>query len=51
MKSKKAKKTNKDRDKGIVWCMAEIYAMKLAIKALQGQIKDIDGKLGDSHKD
>ena len=51
MKSKKAKKTNKDRDKGIVWSMAEIYAMKLAIKALQGQIKDIDGKLGDSHKD
>ena len=22
------KKTNKDRDKGITWCMAEIYAMK-----------------------
>ena len=41
----------KDRDKGIIWCMAEIYAMKLAIQALQGQIKDIDTKLGDSHKD
>ena len=50
MKSKK-KKTNKDRDDGIVWCMAEIYAMKLAIQALQGQIKDINDKLGDSHKD
>ena len=46
MKSKK-KKTNKDRDDGIVWCMAEIYAMKLAIKALQQQIND----LGNSHKD
>ena len=50
MKSKK-KKTNKDRDSGIVWCMAEIYAMKLAMKALQGQIKDIDKKLSNSHKD
>ena len=46
MKSKK-KKTNKDRDDGIGWCMAEIYAMKLAIKALQEQIND----LGNSHKD
>ena len=46
MKSKK-KKTNKVRDDGIVWCMAEIYAMKLAIKALQEQIND----LGNSHKD
>ena len=45
------KKTNKDRDKGIIWCMTEIYAMKLAIQALQGQIKDIDKKLSDSHKD
>jgi hypothetical protein len=59
------KKTNKDRDKGIIWCMAEIYArkieaeifkgeqksIKLAIEALQGQIKDINDKLGDSHKD
>ena len=43
----KKKKTNKDRDKGIIWCMAEIYAMKLAIKALQQQIND----LGNSHKD
>jgi len=31
--------------------MAEIYAMKLAMQALQGQIKDINDKLGDSHKD
>ena len=46
MKSNK-KKTNKDRDKGIVWCMAEIYAMKLAMKALQSQIND----LSDSHKE
>ena len=45
------KKTNKDRDKGITWCMAEIYAMKLAMQALNGQIKDINDKLGDSHKD
>ena len=42
------KKTNKDRDKGITWCMAEIYAMKLAMKALQSQIKDISS---NSHKD
>tara|TARA_R110002020_G_scaffold371014_1_gene582643 strand:+ start:17 stop:205 length:189 start_codon:yes stop_codon:yes gene_type:complete len=61
----KKKKTNKDRDKGIIWCMTEIYArkieaesfkgeqksIKLAIEALQGQIKDINDKLGDSHKD
>tara|TARA_Y100001951_G_C11242153_1_gene241165 strand:+ start:807 stop:956 length:150 start_codon:yes stop_codon:yes gene_type:complete len=40
MKSKK-KKTNKDRDSGIIWCMAEIYAMKLAIKALQSQINEL----------
>lgn len=46
MKSKR-KKSNKDRDKGIVWCMAEIYAMKLAIKALQQQIND----LSNSHKE
>ena len=46
MKSNK-KKTNKDRDNGIVWCMAEIYAMKLAMKALQSQIND----LSDSHKE
>ena len=45
------KKTNKDRDKGIVWCMTEIYAMKLAMKALLGQIKDIDKKLSNIHKD
>ena len=47
MKSKK-KKTNKDRDSGIVWCMAEIYAMELAIKALQGQVNDLSS---NSHKD
>ena len=47
MKSNK-KKTNKDRDKGIVWCMAEIYAMKLAIKALQGQVNDLSS---NSHID
>ena len=46
MKSKR-KKSNRDRDKGIVWCMAEIYAMKLAIKALQEQIND----LSNSHKE
>ena len=46
MKSKK-KKTNKDRDNGIVWCMAEIYAMKLALQALNSKIDD----LGNSHKD
>ena len=45
------KKTNKDKDKGIIWCMTEIYAIRLAIQALQGQIKDIDNKLSDSHKD
>ena len=43
MKSKQ-KKSNKDRDKGIVWCMAEIYAMKLAIRALQEQINDINAE-------
>ena len=41
MKSKQ-KKSNKERDSGIVWCMAEIYAMKLAIRALQEQINDIN---------
>ena len=46
MKSNK-KKTNKDRDKGIVWCMSEIYAMKLAIQALQSQIND----LSNTHKE
>ena len=39
MKSKQ-KKNNKDRDKAITWCMAEIYTMKLAIKALQNQINE-----------
>ena len=46
MKSKQ-KKNNKDRDKAITWCMAEIYSQSLAIKALQSQIND----LGDSHKE
>ncbi len=45
------KKTNKERDKGIIWCMAEIYAMKLAMQALRSQIVDIDKKLSNSHKD
>lgn len=40
MKSKQ-KKSNKDRDKGIVWCMAEIYTIKLALKALQAQISEL----------
>ena len=35
------KKTNKDRDKGIVWCMAEIYAMKLAMRALIKEQKEL----------
>ena len=43
MKSKR-KKSNRDRDKGIVWCMAEIYAIKLAIKALQEQINDLSNR-------
>lgn len=50
MKSNK-KKTNKDRDKGIVWCMAEIYAMKLVIKSLIKWQKETDAKLSDSHKE
>ena len=41
------KKSNKDRDKGITWCMSQIYAMGLAIKALQSQVND----LSDSHKE
>ena len=45
------KKTNKDRDKGIVWCMAEIYAMKLVIKSLIKWQKETDTKLSNSHKD
>ena len=45
------KKTNKERDKGIIWCMAEIYAMKLAMQASRSQIVDIDKKLSNSHKD
>ena len=43
---KNNKKSNKDRDKGITWCMSQIYAMSLAIKALQNQVNE----LGDSHK-
>lgn len=43
---KQNKKSNKDRDKGITWCMSQIYAMSLAIKALQNQINE----LSDSHK-
>ncbi len=44
---KNKKKTNSDRDKGITWCMSQIYAMGLAIKALQSQVND----LSDSHKE
>jgi hypothetical protein len=44
---KRKKKTNKELEKGIAWCMAEIYSQSLAIKALQSQIND----LGDSHKE
>lgn len=44
---KNKKKTNSDRDKGITWCMSQIYAMSLAIKALQNQVND----LGDTHKE
>ena len=40
MKSKK-KKSNKDRDDGIVWCMNQIYIQGLAIKALQSQINEL----------
>ncbi len=40
MKSRK-KKTNKELEKGITFCMAEIYAMKLAIRALQDQINEL----------
>ena len=43
MKSKQ-KKTNKELDKGITWCMAQIYAQSLAIKALQDQINDINAE-------
>jgi hypothetical protein len=46
MKSRK-KKTNKELEKGITWCMTEIYAMKLALQAIHKQVKD----LGDTHKD
>ena len=41
------KKSNKHRDKGITWWMSQIYAMSLAIKALQSQVND----LSDSHKE
>ena len=50
MKSNK-KKSNKDRDKGIVWCMAEIYTMKLVIKSLIKWQKETDAKLSNSHKE
>jgi hypothetical protein len=40
MKSNK-KKSNKDRDKAITILFAEVYAMKLALKALQGQINEL----------
>lgn len=40
MKSKQ-KKTNKELDKGITWCMAQLYTHSLAIKALQKQINEL----------
>ena len=40
MKSKQ-KKTNKELDKGISWCMAQLYTQSLAIKALQEQINEL----------
>ncbi len=40
MKSKQ-KKTNKDRDDGIIWCMKEIYILRVAIKALQDQVNEL----------
>ena len=40
MKSKQ-KKTNKELDKGITFCMAQLYAHSLAIKALQEQINEL----------
>jgi hypothetical protein len=39
MKSKK-KKSNKDRDDGIVWCMSQIHLLKIAFKALQEKINE-----------
>ena len=40
MKSKQ-KKTNKELDKGISWCMAQLYTHSLAIKALQAQVNEL----------
>lgn len=37
----KQKKTNKELDKGISWCMAQLYTQSLAIKALQEQINEL----------
>ena len=44
---KTKKKTNSDRDAGIVWCMKEIHLIRICLKALQKQINE----LGDSHKE
>jgi hypothetical protein len=44
---KNKKKTNKDRDEGITWCMSQIYTISLALKALQSQVNE----LSDSHKE
>ena len=44
---KQNKKSNKDRDKGIAWCMSQIYTISLALKALQSQVNE----LSDSHKE
>ena len=40
MKSKQ-KKTNKELDKGITWCMHQLYIQSVAIKALQEQISEL----------
>ena len=40
MKSRQ-RKTNKELDKGITWCLTQIYAQSLAIKALQDQINEL----------
>ncbi len=40
MKSRK-KKTNKELDKGITWCMHQLYIQSLAIKALQDQVSEL----------
>ena len=48
---KRKKKTNKELEKGIAWCMAEIYSMNLIIKGLVEWQKETDAKLSNSHKE